>query len=71
MKTENELLKAQYITSINSLKYDAIRLGFDYPTQPIENESLSTIIAFHREILTYIMDNWDNYSGDYSEVKIQ
>ena len=61
MKTEN-LLKTQFITSINSLKFEAIRLGFDYPTQPIENESLSTIIKFHREILTYIMDNWDNRS---------
>ena len=61
MKNEN-LLKTQFITSINSLKHDAIRLGFDYPTQPIENESLSTIIEFHTEMLTYIMDHWDNNS---------
>lgn len=70
MKHETEknaaALKAAIITSIISLKYDAIRLGFDWPTDPdYDNAPLSELAAFQSEVLEYIMDNWDNYAGPY------
>lgn len=63
--------RAATITSIQSLKYDAVRLGFDWPTDPdYDTATTQELSAFQSEVLKYIMDNWDNYSGDYSEVKI-
>lgn len=70
MKHEIEKSAAAYrsatITSIKSLKFDAMRLGFDWPTDPdYENASTSELSAFQSEVLEYIMDNWDNYKGPY------
>ena len=70
MKHEIEKSPAAFrlatITSIKSLKFDATRLGFDWPTDPdYENASTSELSAFQSEVLEYIMDNWDNYTGPY------
>ena len=54
------------ITSIKSLKFNAVRLGFDWPTDPdYDTAPLSELSAFQSEVLEYIMDNWDNYTGPY------
>ena len=58
--------RAATITSIKNLKFDAVRLGFDWPTDPdYENASTRDLAEFQSEVLKYIMDNWDNYTGPY------
>jgi len=52
--------RAAVITSINNLKAEAIRLGFDFPTdfQP-ENSTadISELVYFQAEMLEYIYDH--------------
>ena len=54
------------ITSIKSLKFDAMRLGFDWPTDPnYDTAPLSELSSFQSEVVKYIMDNLDNDTGPY------
>ncbi len=59
MKIENTeaQVKAQIIQRINSYKDEAINLGYDYPTQPIEEASLSDLINFYEELVDYVAYN--------------
>ena len=50
-------VKAQIIQRINNLKSAAISRGFDYPTEPIENESVENLSEFLYEISEYILDH--------------
>jgi hypothetical protein len=50
-------VKAQIIQRINSYKDEAIHLGYDYPTQPIEEASLSDLINFYEELVDYVAYN--------------
>lgn len=56
MKSENTdaQVKAQIITLINNYRPRAEYLGFDYPTEPIENNSAIDLLIFLEEILEYI-----------------
>ena len=49
--------KAHIIQRINNLKSEAISRGFDYPTEPIENESVENLSEFLYEISEYILDD--------------
>ena len=50
-------VKAQIIERINGYKQEAITLGFDYPTQPIESATLEEILSFYEEIVEYVNTN--------------
>lgn len=57
MKQTDAQVKARIIQRINNLKTEAISRGFDYPTDPIENESVENLSAFLYEISEYILDH--------------
>ena len=50
-------VKAQLIEAIQFYKEDAINLGFDYPTQPIEEAEVSDLIIFYGEIVDFVAYN--------------
>jgi hypothetical protein len=48
--------KSYYIERINKVKPEAIKAGFDYPTQPIENATVEELAEFYAEIQAYAID---------------
>lgn len=50
-------VKAQIISRINFYRDEAIHLGYDYPTQPIEKASLGDLINFYEELVDYVAYN--------------
>ena len=50
-------VKAQLIQRINFYKDEAIHLGYDYPTQPIEEATISDLIDFYEELVDYVAYN--------------
>jgi hypothetical protein len=44
------------IKQINKVKPEAIKAGFDYPTQPIENATVEELAEFYTEIQAYAID---------------
>ena len=50
-------VKAHIIQRINFYKDEAIHLGYDYPTQPIEEASLGDLINFYEELVDYVAYN--------------
>lgn len=50
-------VKAQLIQRINFYKDEAIHLGYDYPTQPIEEATISDLINFYEELVDYVAYN--------------
>lgn len=53
-KQTDAQVKTQLINHINALKGAAIYYGFDYPTNPIENESVEGLREFLGELRKYI-----------------
>lgn len=49
-------VKAHLISRINKIKPEAIKAGFDYPTQPIETATVEELQAFHDEIQAHAID---------------
>lgn len=49
-------VKARLIRRINKIKPEAIKYGFDYPTQPIETATVEELQEFHNEIQAYVID---------------
>lgn len=60
MKSENTdaQVKAHIITLINNYRDEAVHLGFDYPTEPIENSSVIDLLNFLEEIVDYVAYNY-------------
>lgn len=50
-------VKAQIIQRINLYKDEAIHLGYDYPTEPIEDAPISDLINFYEELVDYVAYN--------------
>ena len=59
MKSENTeaQVKAQLIQAIQVYKDEAINLGFDYPTQPIEDADTAVLILFYTDLVDYVAYN--------------
>ena len=59
MKTENTeaQVKAQLIQAIQVYKDEAINLGFDYPTQPIEDADIAVLILFYTDLVDFVAYN--------------
>ena len=59
MKTENTeaQVKAQLIQAIQVYKDEAINLGFDYPTQPIEEANSADLILLYTDLVDFIAYN--------------
>lgn len=54
-KTDAQV-KARLIQRINKIKPEAIKYGFDYPTQPIGTATIEELQEFHNEIQSYVID---------------
>ena len=50
-------VKAQLIQAIQVYKDEAINLGFDYPTQPIEDADTAVLILFYTDLVDYVAYN--------------
>jgi hypothetical protein len=59
MKIENTeaQVKTQLIQAIQVYKDEAISLGFDYPTQPIEDADTAVLILFYTDLVDYVAYN--------------
>jgi hypothetical protein len=59
MKTENTeaQVKAQLIQAIQVYKDEAISLGFDYPTQPLEDADTAVLIFFYTDLVDFVAYN--------------
>jgi uncharacterized protein (DUF2164 family) len=50
-------VKAQLIHGIKLYKQEALNLGFDYPTESVEDLDIGTLISFYTEIVDYVAYN--------------
>lgn len=59
MKIENTdaQVKAQLIQAIQVYKDEAINLGFDYPTQPLEDADTAVLIFFYTDLIDFVAYN--------------